>query len=72
LGLHLLPRSYIRVQDHGAEFEGIAKKMDELHLRKIDISDEVFIFNKGGYIGDSTRNEIKYSESIGKPIRYLE
>lgn len=72
LGLHLLPASYIKVRDHGAENEGIAEIMDELHLRKIDVSDKVFIFNKNGYIGKSTRNEIKYAEKIGKPITYLE
>jgi hypothetical protein len=46
--------------------------LDELHLRKIDISDEVLILNKGGYIGESTRNELRYAENIGKHIRYLE
>lgn len=50
-----------------------AKKMfDWLHKRKIDISDEVFILNVGGYIGESTRNELEYAKSIGKPITYLE
>jgi len=72
LGLHLLPLSYIKVRDHGAENEGIAAIMDELHFRKIDISDKVFIFNYGGYIGESTRNEIEYTKKIGKPITYLE
>ncbi len=46
--------------------------LDELHLRKIDLADEVFIINRDGYIGKSTRNEIDYAESILKPIRYLE
>jgi len=46
--------------------------LDELHLRKIDLSDEVFVQNVGGYIGESTRNEIAYAIEIGKPIRYLE
>lgn len=45
---------------------------DENHKRKIDLADEVFILNVGGYIGESTRSEINYALSIGKPVRYLE
>lgn len=45
--------------------------LDALHLRKIDLADEVVIVNVGGYIGDSTRREIAYAEQTGKPIRYL-
>lgn len=71
LGLHLLPFDYIKVKDHAAEAEGIADIMDELHLRKIDLADEVFIFNKDGYIGESTHNEINYAMKSGKPIKYL-
>jgi hypothetical protein len=46
-------------------------RLDELHKRKIDLADEVLIVNPGGYIGDSTRSEIAYAESLGKPISYL-
>jgi hypothetical protein len=46
--------------------------LDELHKRKIDLADEVFVLNVGGYIGDSTRSEIEYANRTGKPIRYLE
>jgi len=72
LGLHLLPMAYIKVRDHGAENEGIADIMDELHLRKIDISDSILVFNKDGYIGESTRREIEYATKLGKEIGYLE
>lgn len=44
--------------------------MDELHLRKIDLADRVFVMNPGGYIGESTRAEIKYANSLGKPVDY--
>lgn len=47
-------------------------KADELHKRKIDICDEVFVLNVGGYIGESTRSEIEYAIKIGKQIKYLE
>ena len=45
---------------------------DIQHKRKIDLSDEVFVLNVGGYIGQSTKSEIEYAESIGKVIKYLE
>lgn len=48
------------------------RKLDELHLRKIDLADEVFVINVCGYIGESTSNEITYAEKLGKPIKYLE
>lgn len=73
LGIHLLPQWYEGVHaHHQAEAEGVRKHMDELHLRKIDMADEVFIFNRDGYIGDSTRNEIEYAGKRGKVIRFLE
>lgn len=46
--------------------------LDELHLRKIDLSGEVFILNVGGYIGESTFRELEYAKKSGKKIRFLE
>jgi hypothetical protein len=46
--------------------------LDELHKRKIDLADEVFVINVGGYVGESTRSEIAYAVERGKPVRYLE
>ena len=46
--------------------------MDDMHKRKIDMADEIFVINVGGYIGDSTRSEIKYAEAHGKKVNYLE
>lgn len=42
--------------------------LDELHLRKIDLADAVFVVDPGGYIGTSTRREIEYAHSIGTPV----
>ncbi|KKN78482.1 hypothetical protein LCGC14_0350140 [marine sediment metagenome] len=50
----------------------VKQALDELHLRKIDLADEVMILNVGGYIGESTRNELNYAMQIGKTITYLE
>ena len=47
------------------------KRLDELHLRKIDLADEVYVLNVGGYIGSSTRKEIEYAESLNMPVKYL-
>lgn len=53
--------------------KGLDKKnLDELHLRKIDIADEVFIINVGGYIGESTARELAYAIKHGKQVSYLE
>ena len=46
--------------------------LDDMHLRKIDLADEIFVINKDGYIGSSTRNEIDYAQKTGKTVRYLE
>ena len=60
--------------DHGGEWCGpdVAAALDELHLRKIDLADEVLILNVGGYIGPSTANELAYARRLGKVIRFLE
>lgn len=46
--------------------------LDELHKRKIDLADRVFVLNVGGYIGESTRSEIEYALDHKKPIDWLE
>lgn len=72
VGLHYLPNIYPGITpDHGAEAEGVADKMDKLHLRKIDLCGEVFVVDWDNYIGDSTAHELQYAESILKPIRFL-
>jgi hypothetical protein len=54
------------------EIEEIKADLDELHKRKIDLADSVYVLNVGGYIGESTRSEIEYAEKLGRPIGYLE
>ncbi|MER5200486.1 hypothetical protein ACWD3J_44265 [Streptomyces sp. NPDC002755] len=53
-----------------ARADRLKRLLGDLHLRKIDLADDVLIVNPGGYIGDSTRREIAYAQSLGKPIRY--
>ena len=52
--------------------EGTKKMLDDMHKRKIDMADEIFVINVGGYIGSSTRSEIEYAKATGKPVAYLE
>lgn len=59
-------------EDVGVETDEQKVALDELHKRKIDLADEIFVLNVDGYIGDSTRSEIEYAESHDKPVRYLE
>jgi len=54
------------------ELAAIKARLDGLHLRKIDLADEVLILNVGGYIGDSTRRELAYARACGKQVRFLE
>lgn len=46
--------------------------LDDMHKRKIDMADEIFVINKNGYIGDSTKSEIEYAIKMGKKVNYLE
>jgi hypothetical protein len=45
--------------------------LDQIHFRKIDISDGIFVVNPGGYIGSSTKREIAYAQSLGKTVEWL-
>lgn len=47
-------------------------KLDELHLRKIDLADGIFVLNKDGYIGESTKREICYAMAHHKDIQFLD
>ena len=52
--------------------EGTKEMLDDMHKRKIDMADGIYVINVGGYIGQSTRSEIDYARSQGKTIEYLE
>ena len=46
--------------------------LDDMHKRKIDMADEIYVINVDGYIGDSTRSEIEYAIAHGKKVNYLQ
>jgi hypothetical protein len=45
--------------------------LDDMHKRKIDLADEIFVINVGGYVGSSTRSEIEYAKITNKPVKFL-
>ncbi len=58
--------------DNEVRTEGVKDMLDCQHLAKIDMADEIFVINAGGYVGESTRREIAYAAFKGKTIAYLE
>lgn len=51
--------------------EGTKEMLDDMHKRKIDLADEIFVINPNGYIGESTKSEIKYAKLKHKKVEYL-
>lgn len=45
--------------------------LDRVHTAKIDNSDEIFVLDVQGYIGESTRSEIDHAHKTGKKVRLL-
>lgn len=61
------------VYNDGAELSEDGKmRLDAAHIRKIEMSDGIYVVNIGGYIGESVRNEIALAERLGKEIIYHE
>ncbi|MFE7061773.1 DUF4406 domain-containing protein [Sutcliffiella sp. NPDC057660] len=46
------------------------KLFEDMHYKKIDMSDEIFVIDVDGYIGKSTNKEIEYAQKTGKLIQY--
>lgn len=45
--------------------------LDDMHKRKIDMADSIFVVNRDGYIGESTKSEIEYALKTGKQVTYM-
>lgn len=52
--------------------EGTKEMLDDMHKRKIDMADVIYVINVNGYIGSSTRSEIEYARKQGKQVLFLE
>lgn len=69
LGMFSLPD--LPDHDGTADSSDLKERLGVLHLQKIRMADEVYVVDPGGYVGESTRREIAYAESLGTPVRYL-
>src|SRR3954452_16110699 len=57
--------------DWTADSSDLKGRLAAVHRHKIRMADEVYVVDPGGYVGESTRREIAYAQSLGKPVRYL-
>ena len=69
LGMFSLPD--LPDYDWTVDSSDLKGRLGGVHFQKIRMADEVYIVDPGGYVGESTRREIAYAESLGKPVRYL-
>lgn len=58
--------------EHVGLSDGDKERVDQLHMRKVELADEVFIVNVDGYVGESTSREIRHALKLGRPMRWLE
>jgi len=47
------------------------RRLDQVHLAKIDASHAIVVIDVGGYIGDSTAREIAHAKATGKDVYYV-
>jgi hypothetical protein len=70
---HIVLRPEVNLKHPGLAYgdsTGVKAELDKLHRAKIRTADEVLVVNPGGYVGDSTGEEIAYARQLGKPVRY--
>lgn len=63
------------VFEHADKLEIMSEEkqfIEQIHLEKILISDAIYVVNKDGYIGESTKQEIEYAKEHNKEIMYME
>jgi hypothetical protein len=65
------PRGARFLTSDGDETTPEKQGLDQLHFRKIDLSDGIYVVNVGGYIGSSTKREIAYAEAHGKTVEWM-
>ena len=69
LGMFSLPD--LPDYDWTVDASDLKGRLGGVHFQKIRMADEVYVVDPDGYVGESTRREIAYAESLGKPVRYL-
>jgi hypothetical protein len=71
-GYIVLGLGFFEQADNIEVTEEQVKLFERLHYHKIDMSDEIYVINVNGYIGESTKKEIEYAVRNGKKVTYLE
>jgi hypothetical protein len=71
IGIHA-PGAETFAGHHGGEYKAVKEQLDQLHLWKVSLADEVLILNVGGYVGESTARELDHARALGKTVRWLE
>ena len=69
LGMFSLPD--LPDYDWAVDNADLKGRLGRVHFQKIRLADEVYVVDPGGYVGESTRREIAYAESLGTPVRYF-
>lgn len=69
-GKIVLSCGYFGHSGDGDPDNAVRTRLNNLHRFKIEMADEVLVLDVDNYIGVTTRTEIEYAESLGKPIRY--
>ena len=71
---HLVYLPVIRTNaNEGSKISNALKEqLQQLHFKKIRLSDFIFVVNPGGYIGEGTLAEIEYAKRCKIPVKYLE
>jgi hypothetical protein len=67
---HIVVMPYDTSYQDGTTTDETKRMLDDMHTHKIDMADQVHVI--GEHIGESTRNEIRYSKGKGVPIRYFD
>ena len=67
--LHSGQEEWDKLSDDYKKFVALGLTHD--HFYKIQMADVVFVYNEGGYVGNSTTLEIGYAVALGKPIYAL-
>ena len=72
-----IKNNYVILQPvYGADNENYTEDemetLGKLHMKRIEISDAIYVVNVNGYIGTATEREIEYAKSLNKEIFSLE
>lgn len=68
----VLTPNFFENEDKTILTDEVLAMFKDMHLRRIDMADEIYVINKGGHIGASTKLEIEYAKKAGKIIKYME